>query len=211
MSAKLTISIAAVVAAIIVLLSWSNTSDEIRDPQSQPARLPAIAKPPIESTEDAVNPAVQIDAISRDDIKAPTEPAQTQSVYDVVFGRPEPGNPLWETHLAFTNEPRDESWASAMESGISQHIAKSETSDWATVDKIECRSTICEVLGFMPDAMENPELEPHNLISDGFGLGWWQGVGKEVMTRQHTYDAEGITRFMLIIVRIDEHRYGPPD
>jgi hypothetical protein len=210
MSAKFTFFLIAVVVAVTVFLSTRKISDEYSDLESQSVRAPAATRPTNETSEDTAEFPASVDQKSRINIQDPAEPVQIQSIYDDVFGRPEPGNPLSELHFEFKDEPRDESWASAMESGISQQIAKSGTGDWATVENIECRSKICEVQGFMPDTMEHPELDPHVLLTDGFGTGWWQG-GMNIMTRQHTFDGEGITRFMLIIVRIDEEKWGPPE
>lgn len=202
--------VAAVIVAAASLLVTGPTNEDTF-PESQSGPESASSDPLDETAGDSINSPAPTGSENRTNSQGPTESMQVQSAYDVVFGEPDPSNPLWEAHLAFTVEPRNEAWAITVESSIRSHIANSGANDWATVDKIECRSTICEVLGLMPDAMLNPELDPNNLLGDGFGVGWWQGVGQEVMTRQHTYDGEGITRFMLIIVQVNEERYGQPD
>lgn len=132
------------------------------------------------------------------------------SVYDVVFGT-DTYSPLSKVHMHFKREPRDESWASAMEIGIGHSIERSEQTSWATVEQIECRSTICEVAGFMPDNMQNPEFDPYKLFSDDFGVGWWQGP-LDMSLRQHTYEEEGITRFLFIIAnRGVIQQFMPPE
>jgi len=120
------------------------------------------------------------------------------SEYDDVFGGGEPSSPLEKVHARFTEEPRDESWASAMESGISHALVKSDATARITVDYVRCHTTICEVSGFMPDSMENPQLDPRSLLPDDLGEGWWQG---RISTGigEHTYEGEGITRFIIII------------
>ena len=211
MSPKLVISVILATLVVVVILFWTSSSDRDQDPILELPRPPSAASSPDETAQDGESQAAAAEAEPQVGSPAPAEPDLPQSVYDVVFGQPQPDNPIEAAHLAFTNEPRDESWASAMESGIREHIRGSEALEWATVDKIECRSSICEILGRMPDSMYNPGLNSQDLISDGFGLGWWTGVGMEVMSREHTYEDEGITRFMLIIVRIDEERLGPPE
>ncbi|MGH6947795.1 MAG: hypothetical protein ACREDZ_10745 [Kiloniellales bacterium] len=124
-------------------------------------------------------------------------PITISTVYDVVFGNDD-GSPLSQIHSQFKNEQRDNSWADATESGIRLSIAKSGANDWATVEHIECRATICEIAGFMPDRMQHPELDPRELFPDDFGIGWWQGQ-IDMALRTHTYDDEGITRFLIIV------------
>ena len=97
------------------------------------------------------------------------------SEYDAVFGQPDPWSPLQKVHARFASEARDESWANAMESGISQALVRSDVTAKITVAYVSCRSTICEVAGFMPDRMTNPDLDPNNLFPDDLGAGWWQG------------------------------------
>jgi len=120
------------------------------------------------------------------------------SEYDAVFGYSEPSSPLEKVHVRFTDEPRDESWASAMESGISQALVRSDATARMTVEYVRCHSTICEVAGFMPDRMKNPQLDPYSLFPNDLGAGWWQGrIDFGIGT--HTYGDEGITRFIVII------------
>ncbi len=212
MSPRLVTSVVLTTFIVAVILSWSSSPDRDQDPiLESPQPPPTAAGLPDEAAQEGEGQAAPTEAKPQFGSPAPAERDLPQSAYDVVFGQPQPGNPIEAAHLAFINEPRDESWASAMESGIREHVRGSDAIEWATVDKIECRSSKCEILGRMPDLMYNPELNPQDLISDGFGLGWWTGVGMEVMTWEHTYEEEGITRFMLIIVRIDEQRFGPPE
>lgn len=121
------------------------------------------------------------------------------SEYEAVFSSP---SSLRKVHENFINEPRDESWASAMESGISQELVRSDETVDITVAYVECRSTICEVAGFMPDRMPNPDPDPYKLFPNDLGSGWWQGR-IDMGVGAHTYDGEGITRFIVIIAEPD--------
>jgi hypothetical protein len=211
MSPKSLISVVAAAIAIVVLLSLRYTSDSEGDAELDLARPATAAGTPDDSAQQGVKPAVQSLPEPQNNFQGSAEPDPTESVYDAVFGQPNPNSPIEAIHFAFIHESRDESWASAMESGIIQNIDRSEATNWASVDKIECRSTICEILGSMPDTMDSPHLHPQDLIPDGFGLGWWTGVGMEISTWTHSYQDEGIERFVLMIVRIDEERLGPTE
>ena len=105
-------------------------------------------------------------------------------------------------HRAFKEEERDESWASAMESGLGLAIQRSQATNWATIVEIECRTSICEVRGYMPDPMENQELDPGSLLTGDLGAGWWQG-SVDMISSTHTYEGEDVTRFVLIIADTD--------
>jgi hypothetical protein len=132
-----------------------------------------------------------------------THSMEIASVYDVVFDS-DSSSPLSKIHGAFKREEKNESWANAMEEGIRLTIAKSEAKDWAHVESVECRATICEVAGFMLDTQDNQERDPRDLFPDDFEVGWWQGQGSISMpVRQHSYEEEGITRFLIIVADND--------
>lgn len=120
------------------------------------------------------------------------------SVYDIVFDDNDPYSPLSLVHTLFLAEQRNESWASAMEGGIRGSIVWTEVTSSITVEQVECRFTICEVSGYMPDDMIGLQTDPRDVFSDEFGVGWWHGDYTMVL-RQHTYDDEGINRFLIII------------
>ncbi|MDJ0750147.1 MAG: hypothetical protein QNJ11_11720 [Woeseiaceae bacterium] len=96
------------------------------------------------------------------------------------------------------SEPRNESWAAAMESGISTAIASPEPTSPITVEHIECRSTICEIAGYLPDTMGHSDVHPADILPEDIGAGWWQGridTGVGV----HTYEGEPFARYIIII------------
>ena len=197
----------AIVIVTVIAAALLVRHSEIRNTPDQVLRTESVVEMPATNlAQDAIDTATPAASDLQVEPTQPAVPIQPESVYDIAFGRPEPGNLLWEIHADFESQPRDESWASAMESGIRLHIVDSEATEWATVEEVECRASICEVRGFMPDAMEHPDLDPYELISGDFGTGWWQG-GINVMTRQHTFNSEEITRFMLIMVRVDEEEW----
>ena len=88
-------------------------------------------------------------------------------------------------HRAFKAEERDESWASAMENGLGLAIQKSQATQWTTIVDIECRTSICEVRGYMPDRMGNQEFDPGSLLTGDFGAGWWQGTCRRDIEHAH--------------------------
>lgn len=120
------------------------------------------------------------------------------SEYEAVFGLREPSSSLQKIHADFVNEPRDASWADAMEAGITQALVRSDATAEITVAYVECRSTICEVAGFMPEGAAHSEPDPYSLFPENLGEGWWQGrIDMGIGT--HTYETEGVTRFIVII------------
>jgi hypothetical protein len=124
---------------------------------------------------------------------------QLWSAYDISFEDSDPNSPLSQIHIQFKNQQRDESWAAAVEAGIRGSINPvAATRIGATVEHVECRSTICEVAGFMPDIMGRSQPDPRDIFVDNFGVGWWQG-DFSMAVRQHSYQDEGIRRFLVII------------
>jgi hypothetical protein len=208
MSTKYALFLVVLFVSIVAYLWIYPSSNEYDTLEIRPVHLPDHSRPDNPSPEDNAHNAELADEQLASDSQVSGRTVRIRDAYDVAFGEQQHDDSLSELHHRFKNEPRDEAWATAMESGISQHIATSGSVDWATVEHIECRTRICEVLGLMPDAMENPEMDPYALLPDGFEVGWWQG-GLEILQRDHTYDGEGITRFMLIIVRIDEDIRDP--
>jgi hypothetical protein len=49
----------------------------------------------------------------------------------------------------------------------------------------------------VPDNLDGPDRDIYALLGNDFGLGWWPGAN--VVSRQHSYEEEGITRFALLI------------
>ena len=120
------------------------------------------------------------------------------SEYEAVFGLGEPSSPLQKVHADFVDEPRDASWADAMEAGITQALVQSDATAKITVAYVECRSSICEVAGSMPAGAHLSRPDPYSLFPENLGEGWWQGrIDMGIGT--YTYEGEGIIRFIVII------------
>ena len=146
-------------------------------------------------------PAGAVSAAANEEASSPNAPGHAiriSSVYDVVFDTNDKSSPLSQVHAEFKNQNRDESWASAMEAGIRGSIKPAAGENKITVESVECRSTICGVAGSMPDVMEQPLPDPREILVGNFGVGWWQG-DFSMAVRQHAYEEEEITRFLIVI------------
>ncbi len=126
------------------------------------------------------------------------EAAEVVSAYDVAFNDDDPSSPLSQVHALFRAQPRNESWASAMEDGIRGSIVQTEATTGITIEYVECRSTICKVAGYMPSVSIEPQPDPRDIFLEQFGEGWWHGE-PDMALRQHSYQDEGIERFLIII------------
>ncbi len=125
--------------------------------------------------------------------------AQLWSAYDIAFEDNDPYSPLSQVHMQFKNQQRDESWAMATEAGIRGSIDLVEAARiGVTVEHVECRSTICEVAGYMPEIMTRSPPDPRDIFVDDFGVGWWPGDFNTAV-RQHNYEEEEFQRFLVII------------
>jgi len=108
-----------------------------------------------------------------------------------------------ELHALFENEPRDEPWAYAMETGINDHIATYGAGEATVVEYVECRSRFCEIGGF--ESGDNA-----GGFSSTYGdmrrSGWWQAEGGSnyILGGQ----AEGGSRFVIIISRYGREQGG---
>lgn len=186
--------------ALIAAVLFLHDNDEVRlktaDEAATSTDLPTLSS-------DAHEPVSVISAKNQQTSKSAPSPGRPssepslaeESVYDVVFGGL--GGPLQNVYAAYKDEPRDDAWAGAMESGIKLSMEKSQIA-WATVEHVECHNTICVVFGYMHDSADSRERDPYSVLGQSFGDGWWQGP-VDMALRQHSYDGEDIRRFAVLI------------
>lgn len=123
-------------------------------------------------------------------------PVRIPSVYrDLVGPIPTPTISNVEKLERFENEPRDEPWAFAMETGINNHIAEFGTVGGRVVEYVECRSQQCWIAGLIDKGHQGSTGRP---LNDMRRSGWWQaeGGGDSI-----TVNTNGLTRFVLIYRR----------
>ena len=140
-----------------------------------------------------LNP-VELNAVSESDGEVPE--SRIPYIYNDVIGEPKPKRLMTaDRHAAFLLEPRDQSWASAMESGIANYLADNAAELQFKVEFVECRSEHCEVAGYIPPGIED---DSRQLKSGLKNSAWWQGGLSSASTRR-TFD--GVTRVVIIFNR----------
>jgi len=202
----LTLSVG-ILTGVIVMLGLSNNSDEGERVKEFPdLEMSSIATPP------AISSDIRVDQDNRALKVAQNEPTQKGSVEEVEFGsnvspisipavyedlvaqrHGQPRVSFADIHKIFKNEPRDEPWAAAMESGINHYLANSGTGEWAVVEYVECRSKICEIAGYTTGGDDNHHSD---LISDFLRSGLWQG---KPITHSSGFGNTDLKRFIIII------------
>ena len=100
-----------------------------------------------------------------------------------------------EEHARFANEPRDEAWASSMESGLSAYIASYGAGQGTVIEYIECRARHCELAGFVSG---DGQLDMAGVLRGVRSEGWWQGGNK---LSQINAFKDGQDRFVVLINR----------
>ena len=118
------------------------------------------------------------------------------AVYKEVIGRPRPRQlRVADRHAIFLTEPRDEAWASAMESGISNYLADNASNMRIVVEFVECRSEHCEVAGYVHDGSRDYISGLRNGLKNS---GWWQGGISSASTNKKI---DGVDRFVIMFNR----------
>ncbi len=149
---------------------------------SEPARTPLEINP--ENNNGKRQPHLDLEdtvAVSASNIPA---------IYSEVIGSPQPKRlRVADRHAIFLTEPRDEAWASAMESGINNFLADNASNLSFKVEFVECRSEHCEIAGYVPDGYPDDSGDLKNGLKNS---GWWQGgissasTGREINGVQRT-------------------------
>ena len=100
-------------------------------------------------------------------------PNEMPAVYRDMIGPARPRSLSFsEVHALFEEEPREEAWANAMESGINDYVAMHAADRGLVIEYVECRSRYCEVGGY---AIEGYEADSSLLWGDMTREDWWQG------------------------------------
>ncbi len=105
-----------------------------------------------------------------------------------------------DIHNLFKNEPRDEPWAAAMESGLNHYLANSGSGDWAVVEYVECRSRICEIAGYRTGTDNHPK----ELVDEFVSSGIWHG---KPSVHSKRFGEQNIKRFMIVISSYGDEEY----
>ena len=127
--------------------------------------------------------------LAKDSIRIPS--AYRDLVDPIPRHRPSP----LEIHAIFEKEPRDETWAAAMEAGIRDHYARFGAAEKTVVEYVECRSKYCEIAGFREKDFSGVT---GRVFSDMTKSGWWQADGGDNYISGH---ADGVDRFVIIVTR----------
>lgn len=149
--------VAAAIAAYSLVIHELRRPDPVAPPG---AEAPAVAKsiddePALPPTEPVTRDALSNDkSAAGQSLAEPStedslesERARLPQEFDVVFGEPISASPLSLIHARFMHEPRDESWAIAMESGINQAVVRSDVTDPLTIEHVEYRMSNVDLRG----------------------------------------------------------------
>ncbi len=118
------------------------------------------------------------------------------AVYSEVIGSPQPKRlRVADRHAIFLTEPRDEAWASAMESGISNYLADNASNLSFRVEFVECRSEHCEIAGYVPEGYLDDTSDLKNGLKNS---GWWQGGISSASTGM---EIDGVERIVIMFNR----------
>ena len=118
------------------------------------------------------------------------------AVYSEVIGSPQPKRlRVADRHAIFLTEPRDEAWASAMESGISNYLADNASNLSFRVEFVECRSEHCEIAGYVPEGYLDDTSDLRNGLRNS---GWWQGGVSSASTGM---EIDGVERIVIMFNR----------
>lgn len=148
------------------------------------------------ASQNEVQAAPSIDPPRRQNTSVATEPARIPRIYREIIGPVyHLGPTLPELHAMFEREPRDETWAYAMEAGINDYIANRWAGDGTVVEYVECRSQHCEIAGYVHDGYENKSASILGAIRKE---GWWQGGNS---THSTGGNIDGLNRFVIILNR----------
>lgn len=155
---------------------------------SEPARTPSQINP--ENSNGKRQPRLDLE----DTVAVPA--SNIPAVYSEVIGPPQPKRfRVADRHAIFLTEPRDEAWASAMESGINNFLADNASNLSFKVEFVECRSEHCEVAGYVPEGYPDDSGDLKNGLKNS---GWWQGGVSSASTGR---EINGVERVVIIFNR----------
>ena len=181
------------------------TADVIPGPSPVPT-VELASAPPANRPDESDKQAGQEDPQARrHGNEAGRAPTRLPDAYlEAVQPRPRPLS-VPELHQAFSNDPRDDSWAYAMELGINNHLAAEGAPEGTVIEYAECRSRFCELAGYVQPGFEDRSRELFEAMS---GTGWWQ-----LSSSTFTFGApiDGVNRFVTIVPRWDEYAIEPPE
>ena len=197
----ITLCIGIVIGAVtaLALMKHPEQSDEIEitpDPTVVSSVVPfvSVESPAAITDEVPTQPALQFEpdfAVS---------PVRLPAAYEDHIRPKQRQISFADIHSLFKDEPRDESWAAAMESGINHYLANSGSGDWAVVEYVECRSRICEIAGYRTGTDNHPK----ELVNDFVSSGIWHGQPSVHLKR---FGDQNIKRFVIVISSYSDDEY----
>lgn len=144
------------------------------------------------------------EAIAKDAAGSANLP-NTPPVYAEMLGPSYYGVSMEDLHFTFSQEDRAEAWAFAVESEILQYVANSGVADWAEIEYVECRKSICEIAGYM---LGDTTHDPREILDGIDESTWWHG---SMSTHQMSNSSDGLDRFLVIVTALNfEGRIRPP-
>lgn len=150
--------------------------------------VPSVVTAELDSEEGPINSGGE----TRPEFQSSVPEIRMPSNYQEMIGpvRTQPTT-LAEMHANFASEPRVESWAIAMETGINDYIANSSPRLGVVVEYVECRSRTCEIAGYRIDGESDRTASLRMMVQEP----WWQG-GRKSYLGGHWVD--GVDYFVTI-------------
>ena len=169
-------------------------SVDVDAPLSSGSLVSNPSRPPLEITPENSNKYKRPDVDLEDSVPVPT--SNIPAVYSKIIGQPQPKQlRIADRHAIFLAEPRDEAWASAMESGINNYLADNASNLGFKVEYVECRSEHCEIAGYLPEGHPDDTGTLKNGLKNS---GWWQGGVSSASTGR---EIDGVERVVIIFNR----------
>jgi hypothetical protein len=136
---------------------------------------------------------------------SPEKRPNTPPVYVQMLSPSYQSVSIEDLHFTFANQSRDDGWAFAVESEISQFVANNGVAEWAEIEYVECRKSICEIAGYLHGDTTHDARE----IVDGISSATWWHSEKSVHLMES--DRDGLQRFMVLVSGLSfENRVRQP-
>jgi hypothetical protein len=169
-------------------------SVQVETTSSSESLVSEAGRTPLEINSENINGNRQPHLDLEDTVAVPASNIPT--IYSEVIGLPRPKRPRFaDRHAIFLTEPRDEVWASTMESGISNFLADNASNLSFKVEFVECRSEHCEIAGYVPEGYPDDTGDLKNGLRNS---GWWQGGLSSSSTGR---EINGVQRIVIIFNR----------
>jgi len=196
-------------ATMLVIGNFSRAPDGSTSVEAHAAK--AAESPPPEEIVNLTAPAnanpqthrIEESIMAPEDDFEPTPtgaPINLPDIYEQHINPAQRSIRFADIHNVFKNELRDESWAAAMEAGLIHSIANSASSEFVTVEYLECRSRMCEIAGYLL----NEEAHSRDLLTNFERSGVWSG---RFSTHTSRFSNTSGKRFITIVNGYTEEEY----